>query len=339
MKRILILAFTSILFFTGKTLAQSGDLEVISIDPEVLTLPKGQTTNLILAVAQNGPGDLPVGSARVSISINTNFVNWVLPVRITDDCGNVWTVQTANPTAATPQIQLRNNNAPLVNNAGCMIHIPVVGVAEGTANITVSSTVFGPGVSDPNGTNQGATSTLVVTQSLPVTLSRFMATKENETAQLQWETTMETNSSKFDIERRIKGGQWSTIGSVNSQRESKSLQKYHFVDETPANGENLYRLKMIDLDGTFAYSTIRSLIFDNIQAFVYPNPTSDKLFIKDYENVKNLTISNLSGMKVLDMKQVPSNGIDIKHLSPGIHTVSLILLNGTPYTHKFVVSK
>jgi hypothetical protein len=340
MKNSLITLILCVIFGCTQSFAQSGDLEVVSIDPEVTNIENGRTTDLILVVNQNGPGNLPVGSARVSISISTAFINWIEPVSITDDCGGVWSIQTTNPTATTVQIQLRNNNGVLANGAGCEIRIPVKGVAEGSASITVSSTVFGAGVSDPNGTNQGATGTLLVSPSLPVTLTSFNVTKENTTANLAWSTTEETNSERFDIEHSLDAKRWTVVGTQKSNGESSILRNYTFPHATPGKGTNYYRLKMIDMDGTYAYSSTRSIDIDQVLINVYPNPVADVLTIgTSLTNLSRVQLYNTNGTSVYDSGKNVTDKIAVGNLSGGIYLVRLSYADGTSDTRKIVVKK
>lgn len=339
MKKLTLLAFLLTIGTIQSLMAQSGDLEVVMIDPEKLQIPVGDTTNLLVGINQNGPGNLPTGSARVTISINTAYINWITPFSITDDCGNVWSVQTANVTGTTAAVQLRNNNGPLVNGASCIISLPVKGVAIGTAALTVGSTVFGPGVSDPLGTNQSATSVIEVTPPLPVTLVSFNAVREAGVAGLKWATTMETNSAYFEIQRSANGKKWNKIGSVPSHQESSVLRSYTFADKEPLNGENLYRLKMVDLDETFAYSNIRSLIFEGRDLSVYPNPVSEKLHIPDFAGVTQIKINDLSGRSVYQSAHVASGEISVKNLSNGIYVVNITRSNGVQSSQKIIISK
>ncbi|WP_143828706.1 hypothetical protein [Dyadobacter fermentans] len=87
---------------------------------------------------------------------------------------------------------------------------------------------------------------------LPVELVSFQAVKEGAVVQLHWETASEVNSETFVIMRSADGKKWSEIGSVAAAQTSNSHLQYKFTDAAPLAGENLYKLKMIDADGTFA---------------------------------------------------------------------------------------
>lgn len=173
---------------------------------------------------------------------------------------------------------------------------------------------------------------------LPVTLARFNAVKEGSTALLTWSTTEETNSDRFEVERSRDGNDWGYVGAVQSTGESKTLVDYHFVDAHPLAEENLYRLKMIDRDGTFAYSRIRNVQFENLEkGVVYPNPVIDKLFVKDLAKIVSMRILDVNGKVVLRSGTLKDGGIDISKLAAGIHVVEITWPYGEKTTQKILI--
>jgi hypothetical protein len=179
--------------------------------------------------------------------------------------------------------------------------------------------------------------------SLPVTLVSFTVSKEAGTAVLNWATTEETNSDRFEIERSQDATSWKKIATKASQGESSVLRKYDFVDRAPAAGVNYYRLKMVDRatdgkDAAFAYSRILSVEFgSNALLAAYPNPASDRLKFKDFAKVKSVVLHNAAGVKVIDRKSIGSEGLDISKLAPGIYTVKLNLADGSQSVQKVII--
>jgi hypothetical protein len=184
-----------------------------------------------------------------------------------------------------------------------------------------------------------ASTALDVTPALPVTLIRFSATRENETSSLAWATSEEENSERFEIERSPDGKQWTTIGTVQASGEtSETITPYWFTDSKPLTGQNLYRLKMIDQDQTFAYSRMVSLNFGGASlVMTYPNPATDKITITDakWESVRSIHIISNSGSVVYKSEQ-PEPDVDVQNLTSGSYVISLIRDNGEQENGKFV---
>ncbi|SEJ59651.1 Por secretion system C-terminal sorting domain-containing protein/choice-of-anchor A domain-containing protein [Dyadobacter sp. SG02] len=175
---------------------------------------------------------------------------------------------------------------------------------------------------------------------LPVTLAKFSATGENASVALRWTTTSETNSDRFEIEHSLNGKSWNRIGTVLSHGESAQSVHYTFTDQSPANGENLYRLKMIDLDETFAYSSIQNVRIEAGSSItLFPNPASDKILIRSNTNVALLTITDLSGRKVYQAQEIPAAGIDCKNLPSGMYVVTMTRVNGAVESDKILIRR
>lgn len=177
---------------------------------------------------------------------------------------------------------------------------------------------------------------------LPVTLVSFTTAKENEAVLLNWATTQETNSESFDIEHSLNGKSWSSIGIVKAAGESILKENYTFTDSNPANGQNLYRLKMNDSDGTFAYSTIRSITIEVSDiTVVYPNPVADRLYfkVKDWSKIGGITLSDLNGKTLFQSSKEPVDGVDVKNLPAGLYAVNITGLTGATSSFKVVISK
>jgi len=175
---------------------------------------------------------------------------------------------------------------------------------------------------------------------LPVTLINFQATSEGKTTLLSWSTTEETGSDRFEIQRSLDGKNWKTLGLVKSSGESKTRKDYSFADPQPQAGHNLFRLKMIDLDGSFTLSGIRSIRHEDAAPLaVFPNPVTDRLWVQNPEDVKQLELHNATGLKVWQGRHVPANGIDISRLPGGIYTLSVIRKDGNIGTSKVAVVK
>ncbi len=117
-----------------------------------------------------------------------------------------------------------------------------------------------------------------ISQVLPVVLTSFEVTKHENTSRLSWNTTSEVNSERFEIQRSKDGKNWEGIGSVVAMGTKFTAKNYFFDDYSPIKGENLYRLKIVDLDGSFAYSRIRNAVFEQSNLLVaYPNPVKDRM--------------------------------------------------------------
>lgn len=89
---------------------------------------------------------------------------------------------------------------------------------------------------------------------LPVTLQKFDAKVDDKSVVLDWTTSTERNSNYFEIQRSTNGADFIKIGVQYTKGNSNSVQQYFYRDENALVGTNLYRLKTVDLDGTYSIS-------------------------------------------------------------------------------------
>lgn len=108
---------------------------------------------------------------------------------------------------------------------------------------------------------------------LPVKLGTIAAIAKNNGVSVEWTALTELSLSKYVVERSTDGVNFSAIGSVTA-RNSTDATNYSFFDAAPATGNNYYRLKSVDIDAKFTYSSIMKVNLDNASAgfTLYPNP-------------------------------------------------------------------
>lgn len=178
---------------------------------------------------------------------------------------------------------------------------------------------------------------LISEAALPVTLVEFNAVRRENAALLSWVTTYESNSDHFAIERSGNGKQWESIATVKSHRESGETQSYTFTDTIPLPSENLYRLKMVDQDGSYAYSRMQSVTFgDQREAVLYPNPVTvgNKLFIRvsDPSAITRIAVFDSGGNEALSCPW--ASEIDVSRLRPGVYIVRVAYRDGSTGTYR-----
>ncbi|OAQ38974.1 hypothetical protein A5893_13125 [Pedobacter psychrophilus] len=192
----------------------------------------------------------------------------------------------------------------------------------GPASITTASTTtimnncqgiaFNPAgtilwiVENTGGVLRAVGTAAVLTTTLPLDLTSFEVKSSNETAVLQWVTENEVNFKGFVVER--KGDNDLDFTSINTvaTKNLKTVTTYNFTDFSPLKGNNYYRLKMVDNDGTFKYSDVKVVKFASLsqkQISIYPNPVQNTLNLNHAEAEQGASISIYSMESKLVMKK------------------------------------
>ncbi|PSL34192.1 right-handed parallel beta-helix repeat-containing protein [Dyadobacter jiangsuensis] len=186
---------------------------------------------------------------------------------------------------------------------------------------------------------------------LPVTLVSFQAKKREREAYLQWQTSSETNSDRFEIERSTDGKHWLQLGEVAAKGSETTITDYSYTDALPLAGTNMYRLKMIDHSNgstamrpsePFSYSRIAVLNFEGEKIAIYPNPATDvqAVHLKGVQpgNVRNIRLFGKGGTLLLQ-STTQQGGIDIRRLLPGTYTVEIETTSGDRQSVQFAVTR
>ena len=154
----------------------------------------------------------------------------------------------------------------------------------------------------------------------------FTAKETNGIVLLNWTVSNESLNNGFTIERSSDGSHFETIAFIPSQKNTQ--QKYSYPDNNPVNGKNFYRLKMTSQTGSFTYSEILRMDFQNKNhVTLFPSIVTHRLNLQTNYNANNgvVKIFDMSGKTLLERK---INGYGIHqieiNLPSGIYSVVLI---------------
>ncbi len=171
---------------------------------------------------------------------------------------------------------------------------------------------------------------------LPVKLVDFTANYTNPNALLNWSTSQEHNFSHFIIERSVDGENFSQVALVFGAGESDSKINYSYNDKDlkGRGGIIYYRLKQVDVDGKFSYSSVRIIRLGDektsITLTTFPNPVATDLRItlpSSWQN-KHLHIDlyNVSG-QLVNARDIANSSqtesISVASLQKGIYFVQV----------------
>ncbi|QEC68609.1 T9SS type A sorting domain-containing protein [Panacibacter ginsenosidivorans] len=131
---------------------------------------------------------------------------------------------------------------------------------------------------------------------LATSLQNFTVSKIDHKALLTWQTKSEQNNNYFSVQRSIDGNTFFEISQIKSKGNSNTLQYYSFTDIKPKAGTNYYRLKQVDADNHFIYSSIIKVDFNETTAIkITPNLVQRLLVVKGLGSAKSLVIADITG--------------------------------------------
>ncbi len=174
------------------------------------------------------------------------------------------------------------------------------------------------------------------------------ATIELNQARIAWLNNTGATNDFFQIEKmNPTTGDFETLQKAKSQT-TTLMENYVAFDKNPTIGDNFYRIRVINLDGTSSISEVQKVNYKNLGArfSVFPNPADDVLYI-DLEAYKgalvDIFIYNHLGQTVFtqQIEKVGSSSqeIDIQNQSTGNYLIRIVSKGKRDETKSFIISK
>lgn len=146
----------------------------------------------------------------------------------------------------------------------------------------------------------------------------FDAQIQDKTAVLKWTTQQEMAIESYELQKSVEGVDFETI--YQTEAKNGVSNRYEYKDgEIKASHLYLYRIKIIEEDGTVSFSPTRSVqLKGDHQIKFYPNPTTDELFLETHlpknESVQ-FEISNLKGQIIHQENLELVSGLNVKNIN------------------------
>ena len=155
---------------------------------------------------------------------------------------------------------------------------------------------------------------------LPVNLLIFSARLAGTSSSfLQWKTNEEINFNHFVLEHSTDGANFNFVAKIISKPGTQIIKDYSYTHLQTVEGKNFYRLKIVDNDGAFKYSTIVIVTVEKQlqQITIYPNPVISTCTIKAAIAITLVQLISSNGTLVKKIKVQNDRVINIADCRPG----------------------
>ncbi len=181
---------------------------------------------------------------------------------------------------------------------------------------------------------------------LPVELIAFRGFRDNADVVLEWVTETEEDNDHFVVEHSADGRDFEAIGSLPGAGTTTETQYYNLKHTRALRGDNYYRLKQVDTDGSFEYSEVIVVNIQSTDLFtVRPTQADDEVHVEFYDYYDKdieLEIYDVLGRKRMD-ELLPAGrnalSIDVRKLDTGHYFIRMKVQGEDYFTRRFLKVK
>jgi hypothetical protein len=194
------------------------------------------------------------------------------------------------------------------------------------------------------GTHGRGMFTAALMVSVPVNFTSFTGRAEEKQNRLFWKVENEVDNKGYEIERKYKGEtNFTKIGFVAAKSANAAANEYSFPDGLVDLGiDNVsYRLKQVDIDGDFQYSTTVTLtrkISSKLVEYITVRPNSMLMRLNGQSNQQiSFRLFDNTG-RLLQQKQLQhrTQEVSLTGLPKGVFVVEIAHPDGRKHTQRIV---
>jgi hypothetical protein len=163
---------------------------------------------------------------------------------------------------------------------------------------------------------------------LPVTFTTVKAYQQNENIDVEWTVENELNILKYDVEKSTDGTTFTSVSTTAVNGNNNPANAYKWIDTKAVSGNNFYRVKWYDLNGTAKYSQQVNVIIERkiIPFTVHPNPVLGSIIHLQFANQPagkyKFRLINSSGQLIWSTELFVSAGSTTQELKTGSYLPS-----------------
>jgi glucose/arabinose dehydrogenase len=187
----------------------------------------------------------------------------------------------------------------------------------------LDGTLYAAGLS--NGTIYKVTATAPV----PLKLLSFTGKKINGTHQLNWEVASQTKGDRFIIERSFDNASFTEVGNKVAETD-RNKEAYSFIVSITNNSTVFYRIKLLNKDGSFAYSPTISFKQETTANDVKAHKNGSTIFISASININAIQVTDACGRILLtkNINAMGTVGLDANQFPAGLLFINVLQNKG-----------
>jgi len=177
---------------------------------------------------------------------------------------------------------------------------------------------------------------------MPVVFISFYLSKENNGIKISWSTASEVNNDHFEILRSYDGINFVSITTVPGKGNTSSISYYSFTDTKMSSPTAYYRIKQVDVNGTYSLTAISSIKNSEENNIAEIFATSNRNITVKFNSVQtavSVRVINMNGQAVSQQSFNQANYIafQLNNVGPGVYVVQVIDKNNNAQSKKILL--
>ena len=195
-----------------------------------------------------------------------------------------------------------------------------------------------------SGISNGKIIELTLGQAFPLPLNwrPLQAERLGKDVLITWQAVSDEKMAFFEVERSDDGFLWSRVGDPVVPMNHSGTHKYKKFDYTASSKKTFYRIKWVNKDGTYHYSSIAFVneVLSNQSPVIFPNPATRaiNMLSPTTDPVVAISLRDATGRLLLQRSLPLLNqfSLPIIQLPPGCYYLEMLHKSGTTSQHTFL---
>lgn len=146
--------------------------------------------------------------------------------------------------------------------------------------------------------------------------------KDNNKVVINWKLSEKGIPDFFAIERSCNGREFEVVSVI---RLTENNQWFEFIDESPAKGKNLYRIRCASKDSQQVYSKLlHAQIAGDISFKFYPNPVDNILIIRSEDPLEIHLVDGNGKVRITQTRVQGLQTINVSSLEKGVYILRVV---------------
>lgn len=201
--------------------------------------------------------------------------------------------------------------------------------------ITISNVIASSVTVSTNDGNETVFSNPFACTTVPLNLIFFSGSATNDCKGiLRWKSGIELNVKNIEVLRSTNGAIFNKVADISPKGDDS-----YYLLEIDNREDAFFRLKIIDLDGSYEYSDIIKVksVCTDTDYKILPNPVNELMEIIGLQKNDKVSIKNTLGQTVLILNSSQSNSkFNLQKLPPGIYFAQIYNANEIMMTLKII---